>query len=154
MESERSANTEKEAVLRSAAALPFFNLLGLEVLDVEPGWSKTRLAFRPDLTQPFGILHGGALATLIDTGIAYALMLTTSFQQVREKQAALVSVDLRVKFFRPVSEGAIVCESTIVRLGRTVIHAESIVTNEDGKEVARGDAIYMIVPGKRMQQQT
>ena len=125
--------------------------MGLEVLDVAPGRSTTRITFRPDLTQPFGVIHGGVIATLIDTGIAHALMLTERFQQLRREQGALVSVDLRVKFFRPVSEGTMLCESTITRLGQKIIHAESVVTNDAGKEVARGDSIYMVIPGKQLQ---
>ncbi len=142
----------REDVLAFAAQFPFFKLLGLEVLDARPGWSRTRIAWRPDLTQPFGVMHGGVIASLIDTGIAHALLLTEPFQRLRRGHGALVSVDLRVKYLRPVSEGWITCESTVVRLGRQVIHAESVVTNEAGKEVARGDSTYMAVPGKQLQQ--
>ena len=141
----------REDVIAFAADFPFFKLMGLEVLDVTPGRSTTRLAFRPDLTQPFGIMHGGVISTLIDTGIAHALILTDRFQQLRQEQGALVSIDLRVKFFRPVSEGILLCESIITRMGRQIIHAESIVTNDAGKEVARGDSIYMAIPGKQLQ---
>ena len=142
--------TTREELLQFAAQFPFFNLIGLEVLDAEPGRSTTSIAFRPDLTQPFGIIHGGVIATLIDTGIAHALLLTERFQQLRQEGGALVSVDLRVKYFRPVSEGTMRCESVITRMGRQVIHAESVVTNDAGKEVARGDSIYMVVPGKQL----
>ena len=143
--------TSREELLAFAAQFPFFNLIGLDVLDAAPGRSTTSIAFRPDLTQPFGIIHGGIIATLIDTGIAHALLLTERFQQVRHEGGAVVSVDLRVKYFRPVSEGMMRCESVITRMGRQVIHAESVVTNDEGKEVARGDSIYMIVPGKQLQ---
>lgn len=142
----------REGILAFAAQFPFFNLLGVEVLDIAPGWSKARLAYRPDLVQPAGIMHGGVIATLVDTGIAHALLMTDRFQELREQQGALVSVDLRVKFLRPVSEGAVLCEATVVRLGRHLVHAEAVVTSENGKEVARGDAIYMVVPGGQIEQ--
>ena len=145
------AEFTRENIIEFAKTVPFFQLIGLEVLDVAPGRSTTRITYRPDLTQPFGILHGGVLASLIDTGIAHALFLTDRFQEVQQEGGAIVSVDLRVKYFRPVSEGTLVCESTIVRLGRQIIHAESVVTNEAGKEVARGDSIYMAVPGQQLQ---
>ncbi len=140
----------REGVLAYAEQFPFFNLIGLEVLDVRPGWSRARLQHRPDLTQPAGVMHGGIIASLIDSGIAHALLLTERFQELRAEGGALVSVDLRVKFFRPVSDGGIVCESTVTRLGRQVIHAESVVTNEEGKEVARGDATYMAITKARL----
>jgi uncharacterized protein (TIGR00369 family) len=123
------------------------------VVDVGPGWSKTRLTHREDLTQPAGILHGGVIASLIDTGIAHALLLTDRFRELRNEKGALVSIDLRVKYFRPVSEGEIVCEARLTRLGRRIIHAEAVVTDPDGKEVARGDAIYMAVAGERLKRE-
>lgn len=140
----------REGILAFAEQLPFFNLIGLEVVDIEPGWSKTRIGYRPDLTQPAGILHGGVIASLIDTGIAHALLLTESFRDVHDQGAALVSIDLRVKYMRPVSEGTIECEAKILRQGRQILHAEAVVTGADGKEVARGDATYMAVAGKRL----
>jgi acyl-coenzyme A thioesterase PaaI-like protein len=69
---------------------------------------------------------------------------------LKSEHSSLVSVDLRVKYLRPVSDGVIYCESTIPRMGRQIIHAESIVTNEAGKEVARGDSIYMVVSRDRL----
>ena len=141
----------REGILAFAAQFPFFRLIGLDVVDLTPGWSKTRLEFRGDLTQPAGILHGGVIASLIDSGIAHALLLTERFQELHKDGGALISVDLRVKYLRPVSEGAIECESTILRLGRQIIHAESVVSSSDGKEVARGDATYMAVTQSRLQ---
>jgi acyl-CoA thioesterase len=140
----------KEGILAFAEHFPFFNLIGLEVLDIEPGWSRTRLAYRPDLTQPAGILHGGVIASIVDTGIAHALLLTERFQELSDQGGALVSIDLRVKYLRPVSEGTVECEAKLVRLGRQIIHAEAAVTHESGKEVARGDATYMAVRGERI----
>ncbi len=141
----------REGILAYAEQFPFFRLIGLQILDVAPGWSKTRLEYRPDLVQPAGILHGGMIATLLDTGIAHALLMTDRFQELREQRGALVSVDLRVKFLRPVSGGTVYCEATVVRLGRQIIHAEAVATSEDGKEVARGDAIYMAIPGNQLE---
>ncbi|MGE0160352.1 MAG: PaaI family thioesterase [Gemmatimonadales bacterium] len=141
----------REGILSFAEQFPFFRLIGLDVLDVGPGWSRTRVSHRPDLAQPAGIMHGGVISTLIDTGIAHALMMTDRLTELRHDGGALVSVDLRVKFIRPVSAGAIVCEAKIVRLGRQIVHAEAVVTGEDDKEVARGDAIYMAVPRSQIE---
>ncbi len=148
MSSEAELAARKESFLKFAESFPFFNLMGIEVLDVQPKFSKTRIAWRDELCQPAGILHGGVIATLVDTGIAHALMLTDDLGEFAKSGGGLVSVDLRIRYFRPVANSAIICESTIPRLGRQIIHGESIVKNEDGKEVARGESIYMAVRGK------
>lgn len=134
----------KESVLEFANGLPFFQLIGLKIVDVDAGYSKAEITYRNDLCQPAGIMHGGIIATLIDTGIAHALLLTDAFARVAAEGGNMVSVDLRIKYFRPVSEGVITCESRITRLGRQLAHGESVVTSADGKEVSRGDSIYML----------
>lgn len=125
-----------------AAALPFFRLIGLDVVDLQPGRSVLTIRHRPDLAQPVGILHGGVTAALVDTGIAYAVLASEEIRPLVEAGGSVVAIDLRIKFFRPVAAGELTCVSTVTRMGRRIIHGESIVTNEQGKEVARGDSIY------------
>lgn len=152
MDNQDRGHRTKEDIISFSKEFPFFKLIGLEVLDVKPGWSKTRLEHRPDLTQPAGVLHGGVLASLIDTGIAHALLLTDRFSELRKRGGGVVTIDLRVKYFRPVSKAGVVCESTITRMGRKIIHAESVVTNDQDKEVARGDATYMWIEGEQLEE--
>lgn len=45
-------------------------LVGLEFLELSPDRVLTRLAVRDELKQPWGVLHGGAMATLLDTTAA------------------------------------------------------------------------------------
>jgi len=126
---------------------PFFKLLGMELLECEPGRSVIRLPFRDDLCQPAGIIHGGTIASLVDTGMAQAILLTNDFRERRKTGGGIVSLDLRVKYFRPVNSGHLIAVSTAPRIGKRVIHTESIVTNDQGKEVAKADAIFMGVDG-------
>lgn len=142
--------TYKQQCLAIAAAAPFNQHIGLETLDIGPGWSKSQIRFRHELSQPAGLLHGGVIAALIDTGFAHAILMTESFQAIAAEGGHMVTVDLRVKYFRPVSEGLITCECTIPRMGRQLLHCEAVVKNEDGKEVARGDSTYMLVRRERL----
>jgi len=135
----------REIMLKKAGQLQFYGLIGLEILDAAPGRSTSRVTWRPDLTQPAGLMHGGVIAALVDTGMAYALLLCDELRELRARGGSLVSVDLRVKYLRPVSKGSVVCEARLVRMGRRVVHADAVVTNEQGLEVARGDSIYTTV---------
>ena len=109
---------------------------------MQPGRSVLTIRHRPDLAQPVGILHGGVMATLVDTGIAYAVLARDEIRPLVEAGGSVVAVDLRIKYFRPVADGRLTCVSTVTRMGRRIIHGESVVTNEQDKEVARGDSIY------------
>ncbi len=124
---------------------PFFKLMGIELVDVEPGRAKLSASWRADLAQPAGIMHGGVIATLVDTTIAQSMLLTPRCMEAHARGAMIVSVDLRIKYLRPVSEGTIICEAITPRVGRTITHSTAIVTDSAGKEVATGDSIYMIV---------
>ena len=132
-------------LLATARQFPFFNLIGLEILEIEPGRSTARVAWRPDLTQPAGLMHGGVVAALIDTGTAYALLLCDELRDTLRAGGSLVTIDLRIKYLRPVSAGSVTCTSRVIRMGRQIIHMEAVVTNDADKEVARGDATYTTV---------
>ena len=123
----------------------FNKLLGMKLLEVEPGRARLSLSWRPDLCQPAGILHGGVLASLVDTAIAHAILLMLPDTDSPTTGGRIVSVDLRLKYLRPVSEGEVFCDAHVVRPGRQIIHAAATVTNAAGKEVALGDSIYMKV---------
>jgi uncharacterized protein (TIGR00369 family) len=90
-------------------------------------------------------MHGGAIASLVDTSIAHSILLTEQFLRAKAEGGRLVSVDLRIKYLRPVSAGIVVCEARAPRVGRQITHTTAVVTDGEGKEVASGDSIYMIV---------
>ena len=142
-----------EALRARAAGLPFFRLIGLEVVDMQPGRSVLTIRHRADLAQPVGILHGGVTAALVDTGIAYAVLARDEIRPLVEAGGSVVAIDLRIKYFRPVANGRLTCVSTVTRMGRRIIHGESTVTNEQGDEVARGDSIYGTVNANEMARQ-
>ena len=138
-------STYLDGLRARAAALPFFRLIGLEVVDMRPGRSILTIRHRPDLAQPIGILHGGVTAALVDTGMAYAVLARDEIRPLVEAGGTVVAIDLRIKYFRPVAAGRLTCVSTVTRMGRRIIHGDSIVTNERDEEVARGDSIYATV---------
>lgn len=132
---------------------PFAQLLGMQLIEIDPGRAKLQLAWRPDLVQPAGIMHGGVIASLVDTAIAQSMLLTPTYMAAHETGARIVSVDLGIKYLRPVSEGIVTCVAITPKVGRTISHASAVVTNAEGKEVATGDSIYMIVEGQRLKRQ-
>ncbi len=138
----------REKLLAFAKGFPFYNLIGFELIDLGPGWSKARIPLRPDLRNPDGVMHGGVIATLVDIGITQAILMTDAYQEVRETKGTLSSVDLRIKYLRPLTQGAMTCESKVIHQGRRVIHADSVVTNDQGKPLATGDAIYVVTLGQ------
>ncbi len=56
----------KEAIFRQVQGEPFAKKFGLKLLDLDEGYSKVEMVFTSDMTNIFGLAHGGALFALID----------------------------------------------------------------------------------------
>lgn len=149
MEVKRDPEKLKQKLLEFARGFPFFQLVGFEVVDFGPCWAQCQVKARRELENPNGAVHGGIIATLIDATITQALLMTDEYQQVRDTQGSLSTVDLHVKYLRPARQGRLLCEANIIHLGKRIIHAQAAVRDEDGKELALGDASLMIVLGNR-----
>ena len=128
----------KEHLGKFFATFPFFKLLGLEIVEIETGRAKLAVAWREDLCQPAGILHGGVTAWLVNTAIAQAILLTPQYLEVQAHGGQMVTIDLRIKYYRPVSSGRVYCKARVTRIGRQIVHADAIVTDEAGKEDGAG----------------
>lgn len=131
-----------------AERFPLFRLLGVELLEFRPGFARTRLPLRDDLKNANGVLHGGMIATLIDITITQAMLMTDEYQRVRETRGTLTSVDLRVKYLRPLVRGHAICEATIPHLGKRISHASAVVRNAEDKPLAFGDSTILITLGE------
>ncbi|MCF8114372.1 MAG: PaaI family thioesterase [Desulfotignum sp.] len=92
--------------------------------------------------QPFGIVHGGVVATIIDTATFWAAFLRLP------EDYGLVNIDLKLNYLLPVVEGSLVAKGFCIRPGRSVSYAEAKVFNGQGKLVAHGTSGLMALPGK------
>ena len=92
--------------------------------------------------QPFGIVHGGVLSTLIDTATFWAAFLRLPDDD------GLVNIDLKLNYLKPVSHGMLTATGRCIRAGRSLSYAEAGVTDADGKLVAHGTSTLMALPGK------
>ena len=51
---------------------PYPRLLGIEVLEIEPGYARVAMQFEPGMQNIFGMLHGGAVFSLLDEAFQLA----------------------------------------------------------------------------------
>lgn len=118
-------------------------LLGMTAEVLEPGRVVFGLVPRTDFSNPLGTVHGGILSTLLDSSMGCAVH--TSLPE----GAAYTTLELKVNFVRgvPLDGGRLLCEGTVVHLGRKVATAEGRITNEHGKLVAHGTTTCLVLPG-------
>jgi uncharacterized protein (TIGR00369 family) len=92
-----------------------------------------------------GTLHGGVLCDIADVamGSAYASTL--------EEGESFTTLELKINFLRPVRAAHLVAEGSIVQRGRTVGLAECVVTDAQGRIVAKASSTCMTLRGEQAQ---
>ncbi len=119
------------------SSVPFAKLLGIELAAAERGAVKLRLQVRPDLRQNRGVLHGGVIASLIDTATAFAIV-----SQLTEPEK-FTTVDLTVNYLRPLKEGSVTAAARVIRAGRRLLTVTAEVFDEAGNLVAVALSTYI-----------
>ena len=93
--------------------LGFAELVGFEVFPESDGTGKAQLIVAERHLNPNGVVHGGALFTLVDTAMGASLM-----QRLDEGQIC-ATLQISMNFLRPVVSGDVVeCEARVVNKGR------------------------------------
>ncbi|MGE0066202.1 MAG: PaaI family thioesterase [Solirubrobacterales bacterium] len=92
----------------------FDALLGTEWLGDDPDRARVRLPLRDELRQPFGLLHGGVMSSLVESICSRATVLA-----VAERGMIAMGQSISVNFIRPITEGAIEVEARARHRGRT-----------------------------------
>lgn len=131
-------SAEELARLREAfARVAYVRLLGIEIVRLERGAAVMSLEFRPELTRMEGIVHGGAIASLLDSASAFAVL-----SLIRPEEQT-VTVDLTLHFLRPVSGGRVEARARVLRAGRRVVTVSIEAADSAGKLVATALTTYL-----------
>jgi len=93
---------------------PFDELIGGEVLGIDPDGARARVAMREELAQPFGIMHGGVYSSAIE-----GLCSLATAAAVWDDGMIAVGQAINVNFVRPVSEGVAEVRARARHRGRT-----------------------------------
>jgi uncharacterized protein (TIGR00369 family) len=119
--------------------VPFARFLRLELDEVASGKATLSLKIRKDLTQNQGVVHGGAIASLIDTATALAII---SLLEPKEKVS---TVDLTISYLRPAVGGRLTAVATVVRAGRRLFVVSAEVFDNQRKLIATALSTYIKV---------
>ena len=134
-------SVENEIRQRMASS-PFHVSMGITVEEVRDGAVDLRLDARPDHANLLGTVHGGVLATLLDTAAGLAV------RSAIPPGSRHVSVNLDVQYLAPASTGVLLATGLVVRMGRRIAFAEADVTDAGGAVVARAQVTIAVSPPK------
>lgn len=119
--------------------VPFAKLLGIELESQEPGIAVLTMKLREELMRNGGIAHGGAVAALIDSAMAFAIM------PLLGENEHSVTVDLTIHYLRPVSDGSARATARVVRAGKRVITVSAELFDSNEKLAATAISTYLRV---------
>jgi uncharacterized protein (TIGR00369 family) len=129
-----------EAVAMLVNRCPYFLLLSMEIKDLQWGTCLLEVELGEKHLQPFGKVHGGAIASVVDAAAFWAV-----FPQV-EKGMGLTTVEMKLNYLAPAEKGKLVAQGRCIKMGRTLALGETYVRNGEGALVAHGTATMMVVP--------
>jgi len=130
------------AVQASVREAPYPKLIGMRIAVLEFDACRIDLDLEARHLQPFGIVHGGVLATLLDTATFWSAYLRLP------QGTGLVNVDLKLNYLKSVGSGELRTEGRCLRAGRQISYAEASVRDAAGDLVAHGTSTLMALPGK------
>lgn len=101
---------------------------------------KTRVLIKvtENLKQFYGNLHGGVIATLLDSAIAVAV------NEQLEPGEGCSTVEIKVNYLRAINEGTLWGEGKVIQKGRKIVVAQGEIKNDAGQILAIGTATFMI----------
>ena len=123
----------------AADATYFSALLGLVVEDVRVDYCRMRLPWRTEISQPFGVAHGGAVSSLLDSSVVPAI------GAGYETAVGFATIDMTVQFLGALKDEDAIAEGWITQRGKSVIFCEAeAIGAESGRRVARAVLTYKV----------
>lgn len=121
---------------------PAARLLGYRVREVERGRAVFEMEPAECHYNPFATVHGGIMATLLDSAMTAAVLSTLPVG------VACATLEMKVNFLRPVrvEGGPLRCEAAVIHLGSSIATAEGRILDGRGKLCAHAVTTCSVFP--------
>ena len=128
-----------------SGALPlntFAQTLGYNIVEAESGRVAITLQPTGAHLNPWGTVHGGLTATLLDSCMGLAIKSTL------DKGISSTTLEFKISLVRAITPetGQIRAEGKVLNCGRRVGTAEGRVTDAEGRLLAHGTTTWLIFP--------
>jgi uncharacterized protein (TIGR00369 family) len=127
---------QRARIADALARVPFAKLLGIKLDSVEPGLASLSLEIREDFKQNAGVVHGGVIAALIDSAMAFAIV------PLLKPDETTTTVDLTISYLRPLRSGTAVATAKVLRAGGRLIVLSADLVDSEGNLAATALSTY------------
>ena len=126
---------------------PVMTLLGITLGSVEEGLVRMQLQAAEYLYNPIGTVHGGILATILDSVMGCAVHSTLP------PGRGYTTLEIKVNYLRAVTDatGIVTAEGRAVHVGRTTAVADARLADERGRLYATASTTCLVfdVPAEK-----
>ncbi len=113
--------------------------LGLVVEEMRQDYARMRLPFRKEVLQPAGIMHGGAIASLIDTVVVPVV----GWNNDGLEPGKLLTISMNVNYVGSIKDEDAIAEGFIERRGRSIVFCKVEVRGSESKRLcATASLVY------------
>lgn len=136
----KSGKLDAEQVERVSTALdsvPFAKLLGIELEEIDAGIATLGFEIKPELKQNHGVVHGGAIASLIDSATAFAII------SLLPPGEHATTVDLTISYLRPLTHGRARAVARVIRSGKRLLVVSAELFDDAGNLAATALSTYI-----------
>ncbi len=119
----------------------FDALIGTDWISDDPERAAARVPIRDELRQPFGLMHGGVMSSLIESVCSRATALA-----VLDDGMAAMGQSISVSFIRPITEGHAEVKAQARHRGRTTWVWDAEVLDADDKLCALAQMTIAVRP--------
>src|SRR5437588_9012618 len=130
--------TRRELARAFVPHSPFAQKLGLTIERLDADGAELRMPFDPSLATVGDVVHGGAIATLIDTAGVTAAWGDES----PAAGLAGATVSLSVDYVAAARSSDVVARARVVRRGRSLCFVVVEAVDDDGRVVATGQVCH------------
>lgn len=116
---------------------PFGEFIGLIFTAYGDGHSRCELEVKKELLNPHGVVHGGVLYSMADTGMGGALY------SILDENELCTTVEIKIAYFAAVESGKLACDTRVIDRRSRIAILESEVKNE-GRLVAKAMGTFYI----------
>jgi uncharacterized protein (TIGR00369 family) len=129
-------NTRHYKALEQMYLLGPINKIFPPQIEISNGKATISMEVKPEYFHVLGAMHGSVYFKLLDDSAAFAA-------GSKNDQNPMVTVSFTTQISRPVSKGRVKATGNIVKLDGRKVYVESVMYDEDGNEIAKGNGIFL-----------
>lgn len=126
-----------ERLSQALDSVPFARFLGIELDEIDAGVATLSFEIKPELKQNHGVVHGGAIASLIDSATAFAII------SLLPTDEHATTVDLTISYLRPLTAGRAKAVARVIRSGKRLIVVTAELFDDRGTLAATALSTYI-----------